>query len=900
MKKYRSLMILFWTFIVIALSAGTVFAADTALPPISSSRYLSTYTYSSSGKVEAYTSSSLSSKTGGYIDCGADECRILAVQGNAVQVSYPVSSGRKTAWFSRDAFTYRDLAGDGAQATFVASRKITTYRWKNKGTTYGYIASGDVCFRLRGNSSSDWVQVIYPTGNTWKMAWIHGSDLSADIRISLSASGIGLDLNGVRTRTLTVSQNYPKSCYMQIQKSGTEYASYADNGWINGSTKTYSFTGNSLGSTPYRFRLFDAAGNYVVATSDPVIVTVTNSGVKVTGVGLDTSSKTMTVGENFFLRESVYPSNATNKSVTWSSSNTSVATVNSSGYVTAKGSGSAYITVRTADGGYTASCYVYVNPETIYPTGISLNQSSLRLNVGNGCSLTATVHPSNATNKNVTWSSSNTSVAAVSSSGYVSVKGTGTATISARTVNGYVATCSVSGVTNIDPVYITSYKSSLWDGEEYQMRANRAVSWTSSNTAVASINSSGLLRAIKKGTAVITASADGKTASVTVTVDPISTGNSVKDGYYLIAYAGNTDYVLDVSGASCDNGANIHLYKRHNGSNQKFRFTYQNNGYYSILNYGSGQAVNRNLSSGNVLQWPWHGGENEQWALESAGDGYFYIRSRSGNYLDNTGREIKNGNNIHTYKRNQSIAQTWKLIETDNSIPVKDLSLNKKKLELTVGETASLKETIIPSNATNKGVTWSSSNKKYATVDKTGKVKGIKAGDVTITVKSANGKTAACKITVIDPDTFVWPVGGNGGVWNGGIDYPRYVRSKAPHTGTDIQAKKGTAVRSAYAGKIVSMIEKRNSKGQFISFGRYIIVESKVNGKKVRIYYCHLSAFANVKVGQTIKAGTKIGKVGMTGNATGNHLHFEVRKWNGSVFKTVNPTPYLDKSKKGK
>ena len=449
-------------------------------------------------------------------------------------------------------------------------------------------------------------------------------------------------------------------------------------------------------------------------------------------------------------------------------------------------------------------------------------------------------------------------------------------------------------------ISIINPKTTMWDGEEYQLKASTSASWSSSNSAVASVNSNGILKAIKKGSATITASAGGKSASFTVTVDPITTGKSVSNGYYLIAYAGNTNYVLDVSGASLKDGANIHLYKRHDGTNQKFLFTYQNNGYYSIRSYCSGQAVNRNLSSGNVLQWPWHGGESEQWALESAGDGYFYIRSRSGNYLDNTGREIKDGNNIHTYKRNQSIAQKWKLIATDNSIPVKDLSLNKKKLELTVGETASLKETIIPSNATNKGVTWSSSNKKYATVDKTGKVKGIKAGDVTITVKSANGKTAACKITVIDPDTFVWPVGGNGGVWNGGIDYPRYVRSKAPHTGTDIQAKKGTAVRSAYAGKIVSMIEKRNSKGQFISFGRYIIVESKVNGKKVRIYYCHLSAFANVKVGQTIKAGTKIGKVGMTGNATGNHLHFEVRKWNGSVFKTVNPTPYLDKSKKGK
>ena len=162
-----------------------------------------------------------------------------------------------------------------------------------------------------------------------------------------------------------------------------------------------------------------------------------------TGISLNKTSLSLMEGESETLTATVSPSNATDKTVTWSSSNTSVATVSSSGKVTAKAAGSATITAKTVNG-KTATCSVTVTAATVYPTGISLNKTSLSLMEGESETLTATVSPSNATDKTVTWSSSNTSVATVSSSGKVTAKAAGSATITAKTVNGKTATCSVT------------------------------------------------------------------------------------------------------------------------------------------------------------------------------------------------------------------------------------------------------------------------------------------------------------------------------------------------------------------------------------------------------------------------------------------------------------------------
>ena len=174
-------------------------------------------------------------------------------------------------------------------------------------------------------------------------------------------------------------------------------------------------------------------------------VTVKAKVIPVSGITLDKTSLNMTEGDEQTLSASITPSNATDKSVTWSSSNSSVALVSSSGVVTAKSAGTATITVTTTDGGKKATCSVTVQAKTVSVTGVSLNKTSLSMTVGDTQTLTATVTPSNATDKSVSWSSSNASVAAVSTSGVMTAIAVGSATITVTTNDGgKKATCSVT------------------------------------------------------------------------------------------------------------------------------------------------------------------------------------------------------------------------------------------------------------------------------------------------------------------------------------------------------------------------------------------------------------------------------------------------------------------------
>ncbi|OMQ12172.1 hypothetical protein BXU01_04635 [[Flexibacter] sp. ATCC 35103] len=158
--------------------------------------------------------------------------------------------------------------------------------------------------------------------------------------------------------------------------------------------------------------------------------------VAVTGVTLSPTTATLLVGATQQLTPTVAPATANNKAVTYSSSNTAVATVNSSGLITAVGAGSATITVTTQDGAKTATCAVTVNATNVAVTSVSLSPTSASLSVGGTQQLTPTILPANATNKSVNYSSGNTAVATVNSSGFVTAVANGSATITVTTVDG--------------------------------------------------------------------------------------------------------------------------------------------------------------------------------------------------------------------------------------------------------------------------------------------------------------------------------------------------------------------------------------------------------------------------------------------------------------------------------
>ena len=150
--------------------------------------------------------------------------------------------------------------------------------------------------------------------------------------------------------------------------------------------------------------------------------------VAVTGITLNPSSVSLEVGGTVSLSATVTPSNATDKSVTWSSSNAGVASV-AGGVVTAVAEGSA--TVTATAGGKSAKCEVKVTAKTVAVTAVSLNKTSLTLNPGGSFQLEATVSPANATDKTVSWTSGDTSKVTVEN-GLVKAVSPGTVTVTAK------------------------------------------------------------------------------------------------------------------------------------------------------------------------------------------------------------------------------------------------------------------------------------------------------------------------------------------------------------------------------------------------------------------------------------------------------------------------------------
>ena len=215
--------------------------------------------------------------------------------------------------------------------------------------------------------------------------------------------------------------------------------------------------------------------------------------VGVSGITLNKTALNLTIGASESLVATISPSNATNKDVEWTSSNTNVATVDTTGKVKAISIGSAIITVKTKDGAKVATCNVTVKNPVISVTGVTLNKTALNLVTGASESLVATISPSNATNKDVEWTSSNTNVATVDTTGKVTGVSAGSATITVKTKDGAkVATCNV---TVKNPV-ISANENKLIGEDRYKTAikvSNRG--WSKSDNVVI-VNSSAIVDAL--------------------------------------------------------------------------------------------------------------------------------------------------------------------------------------------------------------------------------------------------------------------------------------------------------------------------------------------------------------------------------------------------------------------
>lgn len=259
--------------------------------------------------------------------------------------------------------------------------------------------------------------------------------------------------------------------------------------------------------------------------------------VVVTSIALDKAEVTLRATQTAALAVTFNPTNATNKKVTWTSSDTSVATVSASGIVTAVKVGSATITATSANG-KTATAKVTVEPTPATSVAITKPQAST-LNVGESLALSAVVLPELTTDKTVTWSSSNAEVATVDSNGKVTAKKAGNVEITA--VCGTVADKLSLLITNyVKSLALNSEDLTVEKGREATLVATYSptdadpvnLEWSSSDTSIATVSSTGLITCIKPGNAIITVkdTESGLTATCEIIVTDTLYGDADNDG----------------------------------------------------------------------------------------------------------------------------------------------------------------------------------------------------------------------------------------------------------------------------------------------------------------------------------------------------------------------------------
>ena len=432
--------------------------------------------------------------------------------------------------------------------------------------------------------------------------------------------------------------------------------------------------------------------------------------VPVTGINLFTTQETLAVGEKFSFAFAILPNDATNKTVTWQSSNSSVATVNN-GTVTAISGGVTTITATTSNG-KTATCQITV----IVPvTNISLSKSSVTLEEEKFIYIIPTISPTNATDKTVSWSSSNTSVAIVDSNGKVTALKEGTASITATTSNGKTAICNITVVVPVTNISLS--KSSVTLEEEKFIyiiptvlptnATDKTVSWSSSNTSIATVDSNGKVTALKAGIAYITAAtSNGKTAICKVTVETaVSSTISV------------TGLTLDKTNLSLKVGTSSKLNVTINPIN----------------------ATNKNVY--------WSSSDNNIVSVDQNGNIKAIKAGKATITVNSTSDTTKTAT--------CTIEVTDEEIEETN-ISVTGITLKDSKLTMNINDKYHLTTTITPSNATDQNVTWESSDESVVTVSENGVINAKKEGNAIITVTTVDGsKKATCQITVTNNKTDV-------------------------------------------------------------------------------------------------------------------------------------------------
>ena len=446
--------------------------------------------------------------------------------------------------------------------------------------------------------------------------------------------------------------------------------------------------------------------NNITAT---VVVNVTE--IPIDTVVLDKLNITLEAGESDQLTAIVKPENTTDddKSIVWSSSDETVATVDANGKVTAVKGGTATITA-TAWNGVKATCEVFV---PIHLEGITLDKTTAEIHKGESITLNITYNPANTTDdKTVTWKSSDASVATVDANGKVTAVNVGTAVITA-TVGNYSAECTVTVDAPLKGIVVekaeidlvkNQFATILYTLNPTDTTDAKVVTFASDNTEVATVDENGVVKALKAGKAVITLTgANDVTATVVVNVTELPIDTVVLDKLNVIIELGATDQLTAIVKPenTTDDDKSIVW-----SSSDETVATVDENGVVTAV--GGGTAV--------ITATAWNG-----------------------------------------------VKATCEVLVP---IHLVSITFDKEITEIQVGTTDSLQVLYNPENTTDaKDIVWTTSNAAVLSVEN-GVLKALKAGTATITA-TVGDVVVSCDITVVEAeDTEDGNVVGTGDVSN--------------------------------------------------------------------------------------------------------------------------------------
>lgn len=648
-------------------------------------------------------------------------------------------------------------------------------------------------------SNADNQKVIWTVENSSVIDYVDNQDGSATVK--------GLQVGTSKVTARTDDGGFMSSCNVTVgvgvEKIELDKSELSLKKGESASLKATIFPENASdkslkwGSSDVSVATVDAYGNVKAEGNGEATVFVSSSdggftaycnvkvGTPVTGISLDPREFTLeTIGSSFTVKPVISPEDASDLGVVWESADTKVVSVASDGTVTAIGPGTTTVKATTNDGSFTSNCVVSVKSPAQH---VSLDKTSLKLLEGESGKLTATVYPLNSTQKTLTWVSDHPDVASVDNEGNVTARKAGTATVTVKVAENVTAVCKVTVISRVTGISLSETTVELKPGETHQLTAtvlpqnasNAEVTWYSDKESVATVSQSGLVTGVGPGeTTVHAVTSDGgkmatclvkvgtpvKGITLSISSKTLYVGDPSLDISATLTPANATDKSLEWSSsdpevASIAPGAALHaVIKPLKPGKTTITATTKDGGFTASCEV----TVKRHVSgvSLNKASLTLYVGETESLAAtvapEDASDKTVAWSS------DNSAVASVSNGKVTANKPGTAVI---KVVTNDLSkeaactVTVKrhaeSVELSQKEIKLYLGENRSLTATVLPSDASDKNVTWSSSNPNVATVSTAGNVVSKSVGTTVITVKTADGgHQASCHVTVLEPVVY--------------------------------------------------------------------------------------------------------------------------------------------------